>query len=456
MTEKPTPRRRKAPAKQPVAVLEAHSIPPSPLEASLANEGPGERGGYIVPYDENLLERARTQWQFGDWQSLAQLDRDTLQHHPDRAKLALLAAAGRLQTGQDAEAKAYIRLAQDWGVSKKLISQILIAGVHNSLGRAYMAKGEDKPALNHFEDAIRIVQPGADRRLIGEARAVREAAQLGLLPQAARLMDIQMKDVKARNGQEQARIKILETEIELLHHELSLAQQRQQLFAPKAAENADTPIGSDEWKSQLQKKSVSQIGQDLWVLEKTGYKRGGYFVEFGATDGVLLSNSWLLEKEFGWQGLLAEPNPKFFAQLQQNRNCILSDQCIGGETGKQVEFIFADAFGGSQDYADDDQHKDKRAAYRAAGRVANLTTISLHDFLQQHKAPKEIDYLSIDTEGSEFEILQAFPFEQWNIRLLTVEHNFTERRKDIRRLLEGIGYKCREAQWDDWFEKDIT
>jgi hypothetical protein len=51
----------------------------------------------LVPYDENLLARSRTQWQFGDWESLAKLDRDALQHHPDRAKLALLAAAGHLQ-----------------------------------------------------------------------------------------------------------------------------------------------------------------------------------------------------------------------------------------------------------------------------------------------------------------------------------------------------------------------
>jgi hypothetical protein len=89
-----------------------------------------------VPYDENLLEKSRTQWQFGDWESLAKLERDTLRHHPDRAKLALLAAAGHLQTDHPAQARQYIRLAQDWGCSKKLVTRILAAGVHNSLGRA--------------------------------------------------------------------------------------------------------------------------------------------------------------------------------------------------------------------------------------------------------------------------------------------------------------------------------
>lgn len=409
----------------------------------------------LVCYDKNLLERARTQWQFGDWQSLAQLNRDALDHHPDRAKLALLAAAGQLQTGNDVEARHFIRLALDWGIGKRLVGQVLVASVHNTLGRAYMAKGDDKRALNHFEDAIRIAQPGADSRLLSESRAVREAAQLGLLPQAARLMDNRIKDLKSCSGKSSAHIKILETEIELLHHELSLAQQRQQLFSPKKGGEENVPVGLDDWKAQLKHRSVSQLGQDLWALERTGYKRGGFFVEFGATDGVLLSNTWLLEKEFGWQGLCAEPNPKFFAQLQRNRSCTLSNQCIGDTTGKQVEFIYADAYGGSQEHADDDKHKDKRAAYRAVGQTALLQTISLHDFLLEHRAPRVIDYLSIDTEGSEYEILRAFPFEQWNIRLLTVEHNFTERRKDIRRLLEGHGYRCHEAQWDDWFEKDI-
>ena len=91
----------------------------------------------FAPHDQALLEHARTQWQFGDWDSLARINRDALQHHPVRAELALLAAAGKLQTGENnSEARRFIRLAQSWGASKKLISRILIAGVYNSLGRS--------------------------------------------------------------------------------------------------------------------------------------------------------------------------------------------------------------------------------------------------------------------------------------------------------------------------------
>jgi hypothetical protein len=139
------------------------------------------QGGH-VPYDENLLERARSQWQIGDWESLAQLNRNTLQHHPDRAKIALLAAAGRLQTGKDTEARQYIRLAQDWGVSRKLITRILVAGVHNSLGRAAALAGEQPRALQHFHSAIATGVPGGEARLQAQARIRVQCQQLNLPP----------------------------------------------------------------------------------------------------------------------------------------------------------------------------------------------------------------------------------------------------------------------------------
>jgi FkbM family methyltransferase len=409
--------------------------------------------GYLVPYDESLLNRARTQWLFGEWEGLCSLSKKTLLHHPERAKLALLVAAGFLQTGNFVEAKHFICLAQDWGVCKKLLSQVLISGLHNTLGRSYLARGDDKLALHHFEDAIHIVQPRADRRLHGESRAIRQAVQIGLIPQAAQLMGCQLDEAKKNKGNVRAQIKILETEIELLRNELSLAQQRQQIFPIHTDQIIGPSVGSDEWTVQLKKKSMSQLGQDIWVLEKTNYKRGGFFVEFGATDGVLLSNTWLLEKEFGWEGVCIEPNPKFYAQLQANRNCKISNQCISGESGKIIEFVFADAFGSDIRYAKDDAHSDIRDAYLVEGKVATLTTISLHDFLIQSGVPREIDFISIDTEGSEYEILSSFPFEKWDIKLLTVEHNYTKKRENIRNLLEGHGYRCTEVQFDDWYEK---
>lgn len=158
------------------------TAPASPIEKATTPDiksfdpSPSE----LVPYDENLLERSRTQWQFGDWESLAKLERDTLQHHPDRAKLALLAAAGHQQLGNMAAARQFTRLAQDWGCSKKLVGQILIAGVHNTLGRAAASIGKGGNALKHFKLAVTTGTPGGDIRLLVQARAKEQLGQLRL------------------------------------------------------------------------------------------------------------------------------------------------------------------------------------------------------------------------------------------------------------------------------------
>lgn len=139
-----------------------------------------EHAETIIPYDQSLLERAKTQWLFGDWQSLAAIDHYGLEHHTDRAKLALLAAAGRAQLGNTTEARRLFQLAEEWGCSKRLISQILIAGVHNSLGRAAASIGQEARAFDHFKNSVTIGTSGCDARLLTGARVNHQLAQLEL------------------------------------------------------------------------------------------------------------------------------------------------------------------------------------------------------------------------------------------------------------------------------------
>lgn len=167
---------------RPTTQLSQSTMDTTPTESTAQ---PGE----WVAYDEDLLERARTQWQFGDWESLANLQRDTLQHHPDRAKLALLAAAGQQQLGNAEQARQFTRLATQWGASKKLIAQVLIAGVHNTLGRAAAINGSQQRALNHFEEAVATANTQGDTRLLIQARTRHELERLNIAiePQALSL-----------------------------------------------------------------------------------------------------------------------------------------------------------------------------------------------------------------------------------------------------------------------------
>lgn len=164
------------------AWLRTPQLPP-PMIASAARQTmplADDAHAHLVPFDENLLERSRTQWQFGDWASLANLDRDTLQHHPDRAKLALLAAAGHQGLGNAAEARQLTRLAIDWGCSKKLVTQILISGVHNTLGRAAAVSGQEQRAQKHFHASIEVGASSSAVGLLTQARVSHQLLLIGL------------------------------------------------------------------------------------------------------------------------------------------------------------------------------------------------------------------------------------------------------------------------------------
>lgn len=331
----------------------------------------------------------------------------------------------------------------------------MLSGLHNTLGRIEALRGNDERSVHHFETALGLTGD-RDSKTAAHGRAVREMARLGLLPQAAWLVKSEMDRVLEHRGRpavDAAHVQMLRSEVELIQHELALAQQRNVRLVGESSESLSEQERRDADIGDLRRLSTSQLGQDLWVLERTNNQRGGFFVEFGATDGIRLSNTYLLERHFDWRGICAEPNPKMFTQLQLNRSCIVSNACIGPRTGELVDFVLAEEYGGRVQEMESDMHADKRKAYWSDPSYrATFRTESLHDLLVRLGAPHRIDYLSIDTEGSEFEILEAFPFESWELRLITVEHNFTQTRERIRALLESKGYVRTERSHDDFYE----
>ena len=198
--------------------------------------------------------------------------------------------------------------------------------------------------------------------------------------------------------------------------------------------------------------SLGQIHQDLIALIFTGFKREGYFVEFGATNGISCSNTYLLEKSFGWTGILAEPAKKWHAALRKNRSSAIEERCVWKTSGEILEFNQTEIgeLSTLEAYSSGDMH----AMARASGDRYFVETISLEDLLDSQVAPKFVDYLSIDTEGSEFEILNAFDFERYSFGVITCEHNYTDHREMIFNLLTSKGYlRILEnmSQFDDWY-----
>jgi FkbM family methyltransferase len=201
----------------------------------------------------------------------------------------------------------------------------------------------------------------------------------------------------------------------------------------------------------------AQFSQDLFVLTQTSFMRGGFFVEFGATDGVEGSNTVALEKHFGWKGILVEPGRCWHDSLFSNRGngeSVIDTRCVSEKSGEMLEFAetaVATLSTLASHLSDVDHSTQSRNENYSTYLVES---ISLCDLLVEHKAPNVVDYISIDTEGSEFNILQSFNFDKFFVKLITVEHNNTQRRQLLFDLLTEKGFSRKFEDLsspDDWY-----
>jgi FkbM family methyltransferase len=199
--------------------------------------------------------------------------------------------------------------------------------------------------------------------------------------------------------------------------------------------------------------SSAQLFQDLLVMFLMQGKRNGFFVECGTGDGINLSNTFLLEKQLQWTGILAEPAHCWYESLKRNRSAIVDHHCVWGRSGETLDFL--ETGWAELSTITELRDRDFNRLQRQGGVTYPVTTISLNDLLAIHKAPPIIDYLSIDTEGSEYPILETFDFERHRVNILTVEHNFCEpERGNILGLLTGKGYvRILDflSRFDDWY-----
>ncbi|WP_370302932.1 FkbM family methyltransferase [Pseudooceanicola sp.] len=196
--------------------------------------------------------------------------------------------------------------------------------------------------------------------------------------------------------------------------------------------------------------SVSQVRQDIFALAQLEFKHNGFFVEFGATNGTELSNSLVMERDFGWTGILAEPARGWHDALKAARKATIYNRCVCKESGNNVEFTdTASAINSSLS-------SFVKTSRKMRGQSDQVQTVSLNDLLAEHKAPAVVDYISIDTEGSEYDILSAVDFDRWSFRVMTVEHNHEPQREQVFDLLSSKGYTrvCQDvSRFDDWYVK---
>ena len=180
-----------------------------------------------------------------------------------------------------------------------------------------------------------------------------------------------------------------------------------------------------------------------YVLSLTGDKRNGVFIDVGAYDGDRVSNTIYFEDILGWSGVCIEPNPNAFESLTKNRNCI----CINaGVTDVEDTLPFckvsghAEMLSGFMNYVSK-EHIDRinLEISRHGGEITiiDVKTIRLRDVIRDNNL-YHIDYLSIDTEGNELNVLKSIDFNSCRIQFISAENN--DRTPDVKHFLKEKGY----------------
>ncbi len=193
--------------------------------------------------------------------------------------------------------------------------------------------------------------------------------------------------------------------------------------------------------------TYGQYGQDGYVNEHYfKNRRGGVFIDIGAHNGMTYSNTYFFEKELGWTGICIEPLPERFAELQVCRSCICIQGCVADTDGVSQllkvssPYVNTEMLSGLQDKYDPrhfERMKIEVATYGGSYEYIDVQCYKLNGLLEKNGIT-HVNFLSIDTEGGEFDILSSIDFSKYKIDVITVEDNYGDSR--FISFLEEKGY----------------
>jgi len=176
----------------------------------------------------------------------------------------------------------------------------------------------------------------------------------------------------------------------------------------------------------------SQIGQDKFLFERFFLgKRNGIFVDIGAYDGRTFSNTLFFEQSLGWTGLCVEPLPGEFEKLKSCRSATCANTCVSDYNGIG-DMLDVDVTGDARMLSGlienyDPRHLERIDRVSIQKNVIRVPVTTLTDLLSAHNLTR-VDYCSLDTEGSELNILKSLDFRQFDISLFTIANNYKDGR----------------------------
>jgi FkbM family methyltransferase len=197
---------------------------------------------------------------------------------------------------------------------------------------------------------------------------------------------------------------------------------------------------------------------DRWIIEEVfPGERNGFFVDVGAFHPVNSSSTYLLERELGWTGILIEPNPDVNFSERRNAVHVRAGVSSRAETLDYWMLPAGSPQNGRNGFPDRNKQgsaqwwRDQEGMGITAEQMTptRIDCLPLADMLDRHGAPAIIDYLSVDIEGSEWEVFRDFPFDRYRFRALSIEGPD----RDVRDLFIAQGYRevmnrYAENDWD--------
>ncbi len=186
----------------------------------------------------------------------------------------------------------------------------------------------------------------------------------------------------------------------------------------------------------------SHCGEDWWLDEHVFKgQRGGTFVDLGGYDGVHGSNTLFFELMHGWNGLLLEPSPKPYDKAASFRRCHCLKLAVAKAAGEARFLEVSDGYTMMSGLVES-FHAEVRAhlADHPSHKQAEITvrTTTLDSLLRSHGLRK-IDFISMDIEGAELQVLEGFPFDSYDVRAWIIENR--QRNEIIAGIMRKNGYK---------------
>lgn len=189
----------------------------------------------------------------------------------------------------------------------------------------------------------------------------------------------------------------------------------------------------------------SQHKQDRYFNENIfKNKRNGVFLDIGAHDGEVFSNTFFFEKELGWTGICVEPNPKVYNRLVTIRDCKCFNNCVS-DVSMDLDFTVVNGYaemlsGITSNYDPRHLQRIRDEVNLMGGSIENIKVRSeTITNLSELAGISHFDFCSIDVEGSEINILRSIDFTKIKIDYFVIENNYGT--PEVQNFLEQKGYK---------------